>query len=82
MSTVRATTLIPPGTYGTATTPSCPGKKSLAWTGFTTSPLGSIFYAGGPLNGNDTTTGGGYNRSLAPAFLTVEGYCLPVRAIL
>ena len=82
MSTVRATTMIPPGTFGTATTPPCPGKKSMAWTGFTTSPLGSIFYAGGPLNPNGTTTGGGYNRSLTDAFLTVEGYCLPVRPIL
>lgn len=82
MSTVRATTMIAPGMFGTATTPPCPGKKSMVFSGWTTSPLGSIFYAGGPFNQNDTTTGGGYNRSLASAFLTVEGYCLPVRPIL
>jgi len=82
MSTVRATTTINPGEFGTATTPPCPGRKTMVFSGWTTSPLGSIFYAGGPFNNNDTTTGGGYNRSLAQAFLTVEGYCLPVRPIL
>lgn len=82
MSTVSATTIINPGQFGTATTPPCPGKKSMAFTGFITSPLGSIFYAGGQFNADDSTTGGGYNRDIAPATLTVEGYCLPIRPIL
>jgi hypothetical protein len=79
LTEVSATALIPPGQFGTTTTPSCPGKKRLVFSGFSTSPLGSIFYAGGPINGNQSTTGGGYNRSLADAILTVYGYCLTVR---
>jgi hypothetical protein len=79
LSSVEATTVVNPGQAASATTPSCPGKKQLVFTGFTTSPLGSIFYAGGPINGNQSTTGTGYNRSLAQALLTVYGYCLTVR---
>jgi hypothetical protein len=74
-SEVSASTVISPGQVGSVTTPPCPGKKSMIWTGFTTSPLGSIFYAGGPFNPDDSVTGTGYNRSAAPATLTVEGYC-------
>ncbi|MGH2957523.1 MAG: hypothetical protein ACRDL6_11065 [Solirubrobacterales bacterium] len=79
LSEVSATTTIIPGQFGSATTPSCPKKKKLVFTGFTTFPQGSIFYAGGPINRNQSTTGSGYNRSLAPAILTVFGYCLTVR---
>jgi hypothetical protein len=75
MSEVSASTVIEPHKFGSATTPPCPGKKSMTWTGFTTDPLGSIFYAGGPFNPDDSVTGGGYNRSDAPATLTVKGYC-------
>jgi hypothetical protein len=52
----------------------------MVFTGFTTFPLGSIFYAGGPFNANNSVTGTGYNRSLAPAILTVEGYCMNVQS--
>jgi hypothetical protein len=82
LSEVSATVMLDPGKYGSATTPRCTGGKSMVFTGFNTEPKGSIFYAGGPINGNQTTTGSGYNRSLAPALLTVYGYCLRVRAVL
>ena len=52
----------------------------MVFSGFTTSPLGSIFFAGGPLNANNTVTGTGYNRSMAPATLTVEGYCMNIQS--
>jgi hypothetical protein len=81
LSTVSASTTLQPGQFGSARTPPCPGKKSITWTGFTTNPLGSIFYAGGRYKG-DRVTGSGYNRSAAPANLTVFGYCNRVRAIL
>jgi len=76
MSEVTATATINPGEFGSATTPPCPGNKSMVWTGFTTAPQGAIFYAGGPFNPNDTVTGSGYNRSMATATLTVKGYCV------
>jgi uncharacterized membrane protein YjjB (DUF3815 family) len=78
LTTVSATATIPSGQFGSATTPACPGNRSLVWTGFNSDPKGSVFYAGGPINYNQTTTGSAYNRSLAPAMLTVEGYCLRV----
>jgi hypothetical protein len=74
-SAVSAATTIQPHQFGTVTTPPCPGKKSMIWTGFTTDPLGAIFYAGGPYGPDKTVTGGGYNHSEAPATLTVYGYC-------
>lgn len=80
LSEVSATTTIPPAAFGQATTPPCPGGRRMVFTGWTTFPLGSIFYAGGPFNANNTVTGGGYNRSMAPAILTVEGYCLNVKS--
>jgi hypothetical protein len=79
LTSVSASVNLNAGQFGSATTPPCPGKKRLVFTGFTTFPQGSIFYAGGPINGNQSTTGSGYNRSLAPATLTIFGYCLTVR---
>lgn len=78
LTTVSALTTIPSGQFGSATTPPCPRSRSLVWTGFNSDPKGSVFYAGGPINADQTTTGSAYNRSLAPATLTVEGYCLRV----
>ena len=78
LTEVTASTTIPARGFGSATTPPCVGKRRLVWTGFTTSPLGSIFYAGGPFNPDDSVTGSGYNRSSAPATLTIEGYCMKV----
>jgi hypothetical protein len=82
LSEVTASTPIAPMQSASATTPPCTGGRSMVFTGFTTFPLGSIFYAGGPFNANHTVTGTGYNRSLVPAILTVEGYCMNVRPIL
>jgi hypothetical protein len=79
LTSVQATTTVNPGQVASATTPPCPGKKQLVFTGFATSPQGSIFYAGGPLNADQSTTGSGFNRSMAPATLTIFGYCLTVR---
>jgi hypothetical protein len=79
LTEVTASTPILPMGNASATTPPCPGGRSLVFSGFTTSPLGSIFFAGGPINANDSVTGTGYNRSLAPAILTVEGYCMNVQ---
>jgi hypothetical protein len=81
MSEVSASTVIQPHKFGSATTPPCTGGKSMTWTGFTTDPLGSILYAGGPFNSDNTVTGSGYNRSEAAATLTVKGYCNRVRPI-
>ena len=80
LSEVTATVNINPMQTASATTPACPGGRSLVFTGFTTSPLGSIFFAGGPMNANNSATGTGYNRSMAPATLTVEGYCMNVQS--
>ena len=80
LSEVTASTVIPPMGSASATTPPCTGGRRMVFTGFTTFPLGSIFYAGGPFNANNTVTGTGYNRSLAAAILTVEGYCMNVKS--
>jgi hypothetical protein len=82
LSEVSASTIVMPGQAGSATTPSCPKGKSLVFTGFGTDPLGSIFYAGGPINANQSTTGSGYNRSMLPATLTIYGYCLKAKPVL
>jgi hypothetical protein len=82
LSEVTATAAIGPGQAASATTPPCTGGRRMVFSGFTTFPLGSIFFAGGPFNANNTVTGTGYNRSLAPAILTVEGYCMGVQPIL
>jgi hypothetical protein len=79
LTTVSAETTIMPRSFGTATTPTCPVGRSLVFTGFNTQPRGSIFYAGGPLFTNQSTSGSGYNRSSATATLTVEGYCMNVQ---
>jgi len=78
---VNATAPVQPHTVGSATTPPCPGNKVMTWTGFTTDPLGSMFFAGSKFNPDDTVTGFAYNRTDAPANLTVFGYCNTVRAI-
>jgi hypothetical protein len=80
LSEVTASTVIPPMGNASATTPPCTGGRRMVFTGFTTLPLGSIFYAGGPFNANNSVTGTGYNRSMVPAILTVEGYCLNVQS--
>jgi hypothetical protein len=80
LSEVSASVTVNPGQAASATTPPCPGGRRMVFSGFTTLPLGSIFFAGGPLNGNNTVTGTGYNRSLAPAILTVEGYCMNIQS--
>jgi hypothetical protein len=77
-SPVSASTTIAPHQVGSATTPACQGKKDMVWTGFTTAPLGSIFYAGSRINEDDSSTGFGFNISAAPATLTAFGYCLKV----
>jgi hypothetical protein len=77
---VSASTTVLPGQFGSVTSPTCPGKRKLVYSGFTTLPLGSIFYAGGPINKNQSVVATGYNRSLAPAILTSEGYCMKVKA--
>jgi hypothetical protein len=79
LTTVSAQTTILPRSFGTATTSSCPAGRSLVFTGFNTEPKGSIFYAGGPLYPNQSTSGSGYNRSSATATLTIEGYCMNIK---
>ena len=80
LSEVTASVAINPRQAASATTPPCPGKRRMVFSGFTTFPLGSIFFAGGPLNGNDSVTGTGYNRSISSAILTVKGYCMNVKS--
>lgn len=77
---MAATTTILAGQWGSVSSPTCPGKRRLVFSGFTTLPLGSIFYAGGPINQNQSVVAAGYNRSLAPAILTSEAYCMKVKA--
>ena len=79
LTPVSAQVTIPPRSFRTATTPACFAGRSLVFTGFNTEPHGAIFYAGGPINLDQSTSGSGYNRSTAPATLTVEGYCMNVK---
>jgi hypothetical protein len=79
--TVSGTGVVQPHQVGSATTPPCPGNKVMTWTGFTTDPLGSMFFAGSRFDADDTVTGFAFNKTDAPANLTVFGYCNTVRAI-
>jgi len=80
ISEVSASVTMLSGQVGLATTPPCPGKRRFVFSGFTTFPRGSIFYAGGPIHANQSVTATGYNRSMAPAILTAEAYCMNVKS--
>jgi hypothetical protein len=74
---VTATTQIPPGQPGTATTPACPGKRLLAFGGFSTPASGAVLSTGGSFQSGAWSVTG-FNTSGSPAALTAYGYCLKV----
>ncbi|MDP9189166.1 MAG: hypothetical protein M3O25_07950, partial [Actinomycetota bacterium] len=79
---VSASTTIPAGALGTATTPGCRGGRRLTFGGFGTDPAGSLFISDGTFNRNQSWTASAYNRSQAPATLTAYGYCMTVKPVL
>lgn len=76
LRTVKASTAIGPGGYGTVTTPRCPGKRRLVFGGFGTSPGGPLLFQSGFFTKRDSWTSAAYNRFGGTSTLTSYGYCL------
>jgi hypothetical protein len=72
---VTATIPVLPGQSATATTVPCPGKRLLAFGGFSTPADGTVLSTGGSFQ-NGAWSVSGYNTSLLPGTLTAYGYCL------
>jgi hypothetical protein len=71
---------VSPGATGASTTPACPAGTRFVWGGFNSSPPGSVIFAGGYINPDQTYSAYGYNRSSAPATFDYFSYCLPKNA--
>jgi hypothetical protein len=77
LTTVSATTAVPPRSFASVTTPRCPRGKRVAFGGYKASESGVVLPDGGNFNGAKQWQGGGYNTSSnETGSLTVYGYCL------
>jgi hypothetical protein len=75
LTEVSASASVPPGMFGTATTPSCP-VGHLVFGGFSTSPSGSALFTDGFINSNGSWQASAQNQFGPTATVTAYGYCL------
>jgi hypothetical protein len=79
LSEVSATTTIHPKGFAWARTPPCPGKRKVAFGGFSSSPSGAILIADGKFNKDNSWSGSAFNHfGNGPVTFTVHGYCLRI----
>ena len=77
LSTVQATTPVPPRSFASVTTPSCPKGRRVAFGGFKASDNGTVLPDGGNFSGAKRWKAGGYNTSPnETGEITAYGYCL------
>ena len=75
LTEVSATSSVPPGSYGTAATPPCPGNLVLVSGGHSVFPAKSSLFADGFVNSTRGWTAGVYNAFGPAAIVTARGYC-------
>ena len=75
LTEVSGSTTVGTGSFGTATTPSCPAGN-LVFGGFSTSPTGSALFTNGFINTNGSWQASAFNHFGPSATLTAYGYCL------
>jgi hypothetical protein len=75
LTEVSASTVVPPGQYGTATTPPCPAGRRLVFGGFASDPAGPVFLTDGFINTAGAWTASGFNYFGPTATVSAYGYC-------
>jgi hypothetical protein len=75
LTEVSGSAEVPPGKFGTATTPPCPAGH-LVFGGFSTSPTGSSFFTNGVINADRSWSASAQNHFGPAATVTAYGYCL------
>jgi hypothetical protein len=72
---VSASTVVAPGSYGTATTPPCPAGRRLVFGGFSSEPAGPVFLTDGHISPEGAWTASGFNFFGPTATVSAYGYC-------
>jgi hypothetical protein len=76
---VSDSTMVPPGKYATAVTPSCPPGTRIVSGGFGSSPAGPVLLTDGFINTLGGWTASGFNYfGRSAATVTAYGYCMKV----